>query len=324
MAAIWRPGAGISRPASSPSPAMPESRSGRPSRTVRRFAPSRIPVFTSPPLFVDGGRGLITFSGKGGLSWRAVETGAEVRTLDSPDVSGRIAATELSSDGRYLAVSCVSNGQNPDTVRLFEVATGRPIGSVMEHKNTVFGLAFSPDSRMLLTGSSDNSSRLWGVPGGELLARPLDLHRTVKLVAFAPQGRSLATQDGDVVRLWSLPEDGLPMTRIPLDQIFSFAVAQSRRCARHRDRGEHVQQPNSPEHGGLSRRDRPTGRAETPPGGADRRRGLLFRRAIGRHPRRTSRRIGGRTGGAGLGVVERAAAMAVGATIGAPEPVLPP
>ena len=93
----------------------------------------------------------------------------------------------------------------------------------MEHKNAVFGLAFSPDSRMLLTSSSDNSSRLWGVPGGELLARPLDLHRTVKLVAFAPQGRSLATQDGDVVRLWSLPEDGLPMTRIPLDQIFSFA-----------------------------------------------------------------------------------------------------
>ena len=112
-----------------------------------------LPVFTSPPFFVDGGRGLITFSGKGGLSWRAVETGAEVRTLDSPDVSGRIDTTELSSDGRYLAVSCVSNGQNPDTVRLFEVATGRPIGSVMEHKNAVFGLAFSPDSRMLLTSS---------------------------------------------------------------------------------------------------------------------------------------------------------------------------
>jgi hypothetical protein len=141
------------------------------------------PVFFSPPLFVDGGRGLITYSGKGGLTWRAVETGAEVRTLDSPELSGRIAATELSPDGRYLAVS---GFQITHIVRLFDVSTGRPVGPVLEHKNTVFSAAFSPDGRMLLTGSTDSTARLWAVPGGEPLARPLDLHRTVKLVAFTP------------------------------------------------------------------------------------------------------------------------------------------
>ena len=88
----------------------------------------------------------------------------------------------------------------------------------------MFGAAFSPDGRMLLTGSTDNTARLWAVPGGEPLARPLDLHRTVKLVAFAPDGRSLATQDGDLVRLWALPEEGLPMVRVPLDGKNSFAA----------------------------------------------------------------------------------------------------
>ena len=178
-------------------------------------------VFSSPPLFVDGGRGLITYGGTGGLTWRAVETGAEVRTLDSPELSGKIAAIELSPDGRHLAVS---GFQTAHIIRLFDVSTGRPVGPALEHKNTVFSAAFSPDGRMLLTGSSDDTARLWAVPGGEPLARPLDLHRPVKLVAFAPGGRSLATQDGDLVRLWALPEEGVPMTRVLLDGKNSFAA----------------------------------------------------------------------------------------------------
>ncbi len=53
------------------------------------------PQFCSPPLFVDGGQGLITWSGTGGLTWRAVQTGMQVRTLDSPEFSNRIGGTEL-------------------------------------------------------------------------------------------------------------------------------------------------------------------------------------------------------------------------------------
>jgi len=179
------------------------------------------PVFFSPPLFVEGGRGLITYSGKGGLSWRAVETGAEVRSLDSPELSGNIAATDLSPDGRYLAVS---GFQTTHLVRLFDVSTGSPVGPAMEHKNTVLSATFSLDGRMLLTGSSDNTAQLWTIPRGEPLARPLELHRPVHLVAFAPDGRSLATQDGDLVRLWALPEEGVPMVRVPLDGSRSFAA----------------------------------------------------------------------------------------------------
>jgi len=182
------------------------------------------PGFCSPPVFVDGGRELITYGGKRGPTWNAVETGAEVRMLDSPEFSGRISAIQLSPDGRYLAVVSTKDG-GFNITRLFEVATGRPVGPVLKHKNSnVFSASFSPDSRMLVTGSGDNTAQLWAVPGGEPLARPLDLHRLVRLVAFAPDGRSLATEDGDLVRLWALPAEGVPMVRVPLDGSRSFAA----------------------------------------------------------------------------------------------------
>ncbi|MDB5349323.1 MAG: repeat-containing protein [Planctomycetota bacterium] len=188
------------------------------------------PEFFSPPLFVDGGRGLITYGGQKALTLRAVETGAEVLAIDAPGLAGtapaaderipmRFAAIEISPDGRYLAAI----GFQSPRVRLFEVATGRPVGPVLEHKNTVLGASFSADGRALLTGSTDNTVRQWAVPGGELLAPPIDLHRSVRLVAFAPRGRSIATQDGELIRLWALPEDGVPTSRVPLDRHSSFA-----------------------------------------------------------------------------------------------------
>jgi WD40 repeat protein len=176
--------------------------------------------FHSQPLVVAGGRELITYSDKAGLTWRAVESGAAVRTQSLPDWNGTIAAVTLSANGQYLAVV----GLQASSVRLIDVATGHLVGPMLQHKNTVLCAAFSPDGRMLATGSTDATCRLWAVPSGEPLAQPLDLHRTVHLVAFAPNGRSLVTQDGDLVRLWALPELGLPMARAPLDGRNSFAT----------------------------------------------------------------------------------------------------
>src|SRR5262249_25523051 len=168
--------------------------------------------FGLPPLFVNGGRELITYGGGVRLTWRAAETGVEVRTRHFPDCNRAIASTVLSPDGQYLALF----GVQRDTVRLITVATGRVVGPVLEHTNTVKCAAFSPDGRLLATSSTDATVQLRAAPGGEPLARPLDLHRGVDLVAFAPQVRSLATQDGGLVRLWALPEEGVPMTRLPL------------------------------------------------------------------------------------------------------------
>src|SRR5262249_1516516 len=105
-----------------------------PHHQARGGDPRFPPVFFSPPPFIDRGRGLLTCGNEGSLTWRAAETGAEVRTLGSPELVGWPAAAKLSPDGRYLAVFVT---QRPG-IRLFEVATGRPVGSVLVHKNSVY------------------------------------------------------------------------------------------------------------------------------------------------------------------------------------------
>lgn len=77
------------------------------------------------------------------------------------------------------------------------------------HNSDVKSVAFSPDGRMLATGSYDSTSRLWSVADGTLIAT-LAGHgdenaiTSVYKVAFSPDGRMLATGDFDgKVRLWS-------------------------------------------------------------------------------------------------------------------------
>ena len=71
------------------------------------------------------------------------------------------------------------------------------------HTAPVWGVAFSPDGRLLATAGNDFTARLWDPATGELL-RTLTGHDTaVWEVAFSPDGRLLATADHDgTARLW--------------------------------------------------------------------------------------------------------------------------
>jgi WD40 repeat protein len=69
----------------------------------------------------------------------------------------------------------------------------------------VDGLAFSPDARLLATGSKDNTVRLWDTERA-LELRKLSGHTAwIKAVAFSPDGKLLATGAVDgVVKLWEV------------------------------------------------------------------------------------------------------------------------
>src|SRR5262249_43701967 len=74
----------------------------------------------------------------------------------------------FSPDGRLLAVA-----NNDGTVRLWELATGRPFGAPLlagiGSANGVNGVAFSPDGKLLATANSDGTVRTWRM---SLLADP--------------------------------------------------------------------------------------------------------------------------------------------------------
>ena len=84
-----------------------------------------------------------------------------------------------------------------------------PGRTIRGHAETVYQVAFSPDSSLLATASFDNTIRLWRVSdGGE--AGVLSGHGgKVLSLAFLPDGRHLLSASEDkTIKLWSLPTAG--------------------------------------------------------------------------------------------------------------------
>jgi WD40 repeat protein len=81
--------------------------------------------------------------------------------------------------------------------------------------DTFHSVTWSPDSRMLATGSDDNNIRLWDIESGELV-RTLEGHQgSVWSVAWSGDGQWLASGTGDrTVRLWDV-ESGTEIAVYP-------------------------------------------------------------------------------------------------------------
>src|SRR5260370_27468251 len=71
------------------------------------------------------------------------------------------------------------------------------------HSDAIFRIAWSPDGRVLASGSHDNTIRLWDGQTGQLL-RTLRSHtKSVFSVAWSPDGEALASGSNDeTIRLW--------------------------------------------------------------------------------------------------------------------------
>jgi WD40 repeat protein len=91
-----------------------------------------------------------------------------------------------------------------NTVRLWDVATGKEIRSFKGHSNEVKSVAFSPDGRFVLTGSMDGTARMWDASTARQIRSFAGRNQAaVWSVAFAPDGRSVLTASGDgAAQLW--------------------------------------------------------------------------------------------------------------------------
>ena len=99
--------------------------------------------------------------------------------------------------------SCSPPPPRGKTARLWNPATGEHLRTLTGHTNTVEGVAFSPDGRLLATASWDGTVRLWDPATGEHLRTLADHTNTVGRVAFSPDGQLLATASADTTaRLW--------------------------------------------------------------------------------------------------------------------------
>ncbi|KIN96777.1 hypothetical protein M404DRAFT_37725, partial [Pisolithus tinctorius Marx 270] len=100
----------------------------------------------------------------------------------------------------------------PKFPRLARVAVGGLKGWPVEqqllhgHTSEVSSVAFSPDGKRIVSGSSDKTVRVWDVEGGVQIGRPLEGHtEEVSSVAFSPDGKRIVSGSKDkTVRVWDV------------------------------------------------------------------------------------------------------------------------
>src|SRR5690606_5483143 len=84
------------------------------------------------------------------------------------------------------------------------------------HRNKVNSVDFSPDSRTVLTASSDGTARLWDTRTGQQVKELLTSDYTINLARFSADGRWIATTDDYSIQRWDA-QSGKPVGE-PMEQ----------------------------------------------------------------------------------------------------------
>jgi hypothetical protein len=114
--------------------------------------------------------------------------------------AGPVMCVAVSPDGKRAA-----SGGADNTVRLWDLTTGRELQPFRGHTNTVEAVTFSPDGRYVLSASQDLTIRLLDSETGRELRRLQGHTGAVHGLAFLPDGRRVLSGGSDMtVRLWDL------------------------------------------------------------------------------------------------------------------------
>src|SRR5439155_24527233 len=113
-----------------------------------------------------------------------------VRSLTLDD--GTVQGVAFSPDARTVA------GCGDRFIQLFDVKTGERLQRLAGHADKVRSLAFSPDGKLLASGSDDKTILIWATATGKSVKSlkgglhfPADF--SVRCVAFFPDGKTLAS-----------------------------------------------------------------------------------------------------------------------------------
>jgi predicted NACHT family NTPase len=122
----------------------------------------------------------------------------ECRRLDGH--TDWVKTVAFTPDGRYLL-----SGSWDQSVRLWEVASGKEVRCFATHESGMHCVAFSPDGCLALSGNWDNSLRLWDVRTGKEKLCFTGHTGMVNSIAFSPDGRRAVSGGWDhTVRVWDV------------------------------------------------------------------------------------------------------------------------
>ncbi len=162
--------------------------------------------------FSPDGKTLVSGSWDGSIRLWDVVSGRQLRVLYGHELrvhtQGKesksfvmkawVMAVAFSPDGKTLV-----SGGSDDMVKLWDVATGTELRTLVGHKDKVTSVAFSPDGKTVISGSLDHVIRLWNVESGNSLQQLSGHAAGVNSVAYSPDGRTvLSASDDKTIKLW--------------------------------------------------------------------------------------------------------------------------
>jgi small GTP-binding protein len=100
--------------------------------------------------------------------------------------------------------STLASGGGDNTVKLWEVHSGKLLRMLVGHERQVFSVAFDPRGETLASAGIDHTVKVWDADSGKLFRTLKERHWVIS-VAFAPQDSTLASGNDDgTVSLWEV------------------------------------------------------------------------------------------------------------------------
>ncbi len=140
--------------------------------------------------FSPKGRRLLTGCQDGKARIFLVATGEQMGKAFAH--AGTVTQVAFSPDGTHCLTASAGGGV-PVAARLWQITPEDHLPRLLLHNDTVIGLNFSPDSRLLVSAGDDKFAQLWDVATGQPRRPPLPHDRPPSQAIFSPDGQLLFT-----------------------------------------------------------------------------------------------------------------------------------